>query len=183
MPLREEVLGLGVINTEPSSKKRKIRTGDDNVRRTQEINTALKVLFNKHALAAVCAEELLYFRGVKASTKVGLAWGCLITRAQDDSVPLLPINAVDLKVALTGNKKATKEDVETAMLARYGTGISSYLDETPLGEREHAFDALGAIVASLEDNIIRMARKNNGIILGVDMGFAHIGWSVVRLLP
>jgi Holliday junction resolvasome RuvABC endonuclease subunit len=181
--MREEVLGMGLIETEPSKKKRNIRVGDDNVRRTQEIDSALEQLLNKHSPAAVCAEEFIYHRNIKSTAKVGLAWGTLISQVRRAAVPLLTIGPQDLKVAVAGDKKATKEDVETALLARYGTSISSFLDEVPLGSREHPFDALGAIVASLEDNIIRMTRKNSGVVVGFDMGFASLGWAVVRLLP
>lgn len=184
---REQVLRFGAILTKPSSKKKHIYTGDDNRRRTEEIATFLATALTpkEGPVSIICAEEFVYHRGIKASAKVGLAWGSLITRALDRGIPLLEASPQQIKVATHGTNSATKAEVEDALVARYGTLLRSHLVDLPKGQHEHAYDAIGAVVACLNDNLIRIARQHEkgAIILGLDMGFAHIGWALMRIIP
>jgi Holliday junction resolvasome RuvABC endonuclease subunit len=184
---QEQVVRFGAFITKPSTKKKHIFAGDDNRRRTEEIAKLLAKLLapDEGPIAIVCAEEFVYHRGIKASAKVGLAWGSLITRVSDRRLPLLTASPQDIKVATHGNQSATKLQVEAGLVVRYGSALRAHVKDLAASHHEHAYDAIGAIVACLGSNEIRLARQaaKGALVLGLDMGFAHIGWALVRVLP
>lgn len=181
----ETILRFGVLSNPIANKKRRIFTGDDNQRRTEHVAAFLKNLLTppEGQPAAICAESFVYHRGIKASAKMGLAWGTLITRALDAQLPLLSATPQEIKIATHGSKKATKEEVQLAVLARYGADLADQLGSVAPSDHEHAYDAVGAVVALLNADVVRLARQSSRIVVGIDMGFAHLGWCVARLHP
>lgn len=155
----EEVLDLGIIKTEKSDAKRKVLAADDNVRRVRELVWTLDKVLGA-GTRAVCAESMSHPRGASAAGKLSLSWGVLVTLVHLRQLPILQASPQEVKRAVVGRKDASKEEVADALVARYGSGIVRKLDEKkiPQGQREHAFDALAAVVASLDSDLMRLLR-------------------------
>ena len=172
----EMVLELAVIRTEPSSKKRGVRATDDNVERARLLARELDARLFAETPAAICVEAQSWPRNASAAIKVGIAWGVIVSASEAWGIPMLQVTPMGLKKAVTGSKTATKQEVQRALERRWPGEIHwpAY--------REHAADALGAIVACLDDDLLRMARQKPGaVILGIDPGFAAMGLARVKL--
>jgi crossover junction endodeoxyribonuclease RuvC len=157
----ELVRELGVIKTEKSGKKREVRASDDNVRRAREIYDSLKVLTSKiEPVCAICAEAMSFPRQASVAAKVAMCWGVIASIAVLRNIPILQASPQEVKKLVTGNKSASKEDVQAALKARYpGPPVDSPNPSFPATQAEHPYDALGAVVACLESDVIRMARQ------------------------
>lgn len=154
----DRVLDLGIITTKPTPKKRRAFTSDDNHRRTAEIYLQLRGIVDHNAIRAVAAETFIYHRGIKASAKMGLAWGALIALITERDLPLLEATPQEIKKVLCDDVKATKDDVQRAVLARYGSPLADALAPYADSLHEHAYDSVGAIVACLPSNTIKLLR-------------------------
>lgn len=154
----EHVDLLEVIRTEKESKKRNTLAADDNIRRAREIYRRLSTLRREYDVKVVCGEAMSFPRHSGNAAKMSLAWGTVAALTEQYGLPLVQASPQRLKMAVCGNKSASKQEVEDALIARYGERIRLIFDG-PGGQREHAFDALGSIVAALESDVIRMARK------------------------
>jgi crossover junction endodeoxyribonuclease RuvC len=150
----ERVLALDVLRTEKSHKKRHVLASEDNVRRIQELAAALAPWFDGDVVA-VCAESQSWPRSLGSATKTAMAWGIIGTILQRRRLPSLQASPQQVKAAVTGRKTASKEQVQAALEKRYGP-----LDwPSRKADREHCADALAAIVACLDSEVIRMARR------------------------
>jgi Holliday junction resolvasome RuvABC endonuclease subunit len=157
---------LGYIETEKSDKKKSILDAHDNVRRLREICDAL-VLFAGHpsetGVQLICAERFSAPRNASVAAKMALSWGALIMYAQlakPSSLTILQAGPEDLKRAVTGKGTASKADVQAALEARFPSVRDELLRVIPNARTkwEHPCDALGAVVACLDSDVLRMAR-------------------------
>lgn len=154
----ETVYELDVIRTDKSSKKSNVLATEDNIRRTREICVALRALIRRHNIRAICGEAMSFPRSSSVAGKMCLAWGVVAALTVEFDLPLVQCTPMQLKKAVCGNKSAAKEDVETALLERYGDAVDRLFTGLP-SQREHCFDALGSVVAGLDSEVLRMARK------------------------
>ena len=156
-PNTETVLALGVIRTQPANKKRNVRQCDDVTRRVVEIVDAVDVLLAKHPpVVAICSESFSPPRNASSAAKVAMAWGAVIGAT---SPPYLQASPQEIKIAVCGSKKASKEEIEGTLIERYGECAEAW-DKTPEKQKNHGWDALGAIVACLSDPAIAIGRKS-----------------------
>lgn len=149
------VITLDVIRTQKDDRKRRTLASDDNVRRAREIAGRL---FEAH-IGAICAEAMSFPRNSSAAAKMALSWGVICALAQVRDVPIVQASPQQIKQAVTGSKTASKLDVEAALLKRYGNQIEQLVAHLPDSQHEHAFDALAAVVACLDSDVLRMARR------------------------
>lgn len=147
----ELVEELRVVRTEPSTRKRKVRAADDNVERLRVLLDALIVA--SQDVVAICSEAQSWPRNAASAIKVGMVWGLLVAVADLRHVPILQVSPQQLKRTVAGSRSASKEQVQTALERRYPE-----LPDWP-AYREHAADALGAVVACLDDGVILMGRR------------------------
>ena len=157
LPVGERVLHLGVIRTAKDNKKRNTLAADDNMRRTREIWRELDALIAHHGCVALAIEAESPMRNASAAAKVSKAHAVVGCLAEQRGLPVVSCSPQRMKKLLCGVQTASKDDIESALLARYGNHIEN-LFEGPEGLREHAFDSLGAVVASLDSEVVRMAR-------------------------
>jgi Holliday junction resolvasome RuvABC endonuclease subunit len=158
-PTTERVHRLGVIRTEKSNKKRNCLAADDNIRRAREISDALEVLSDEWDFRAVCAEAMSFPRSSSVAGKMCLAWGVVTAWMQRLDLALVQASPQTVKLAVCGNKQASKDEVQAALVKRYGAEVARLLVNLPAGQHEHPFDALGAVVACLESDVVRMGRR------------------------
>jgi crossover junction endodeoxyribonuclease RuvC len=156
-------MNMGVFNTDKSTAKRNVLASDDNVRRAREISRFLRDLLRNgpHGLVrAVCAETMSFPRNASTSAKMALCWGVTASLAEEFDLPVLQASPQQLKLAVAGDKSASKEDVKKALEKQFGRQVLTKLcEETTASKQEHLFDALGAVVACRDSEVLRLVRR------------------------
>ena len=157
-PEADRPLAMGVIRTQKSNKKANVLASNDNHRRIAEI---FKLLFPlSQDVIMFTAEAQSWPRNASSSAKVGMAWGVISSLSELLSVPLLQMSPQAMKKSICGNKSASKQEIADALTTRYGIVIADVLlKDVPPGQREHAFDALGSVCATLDGEEVKLARQ------------------------
>lgn len=176
--LADQVVTIGVLRTKATDKKQRVLVADDNIRRARELAVSVRGLTHAgtmmparggQGIAAlfqgadrirlVCAEKMSFPRNASAAAKVAMAWGLLVANLERLDLPLLQASPQEVKRRVTGKADASKDDVEKAMVKRFGRGLYRMLKGVPPGQHEHAFDALASAVACLDSEEGRMVRS------------------------
>jgi Holliday junction resolvasome RuvABC endonuclease subunit len=156
---------MGMICTQKS--KQRIPVSEDNVTRTQHIAEVLESLvlrfdtdeqMVKVQVDCICAEAMSFPPHASTAAKLSLVWGVLATLAYSTKLPILQRTPVAIKFAVTESKKANKHAMEAALVASHPE-IRPLLEPWPAGRHEHMVDALGAIVACLDDNVVKVGLR------------------------
>jgi Holliday junction resolvasome RuvABC endonuclease subunit len=155
------VMSMGCIETKKDS--RKVLASVDNVRRAQAITRQLRGIIWELAfhdepvrlVDAIAIEAMSFPRNASSASKVSMTWGIISALSHLWQMPVIQVSPQDIKEAVTGSRKASKALIETTLSERYPE-VSKALEGTPFGRREHPYDALGAIVASLGSEVMKM---------------------------
>lgn len=159
LPDMEVLIDCGVRRTEKSNAKRKVLASDDNLRRAREMAAELDQVFNRFPISVVCAESMSFPRNSSAAAKMAMCWGSLATFVQLRNLPIVQSSPQEVKKVLCGNKSASKEEIGAAVRNRYGNAEKLLEAVTP-SVREHAYDSVAAVVATLENSeVIRALRS------------------------
>lgn len=164
-PRSISVIDLLHFGSESSVKKKGIRAADDTFDRTRRLAAFIISVIDKHQPDLVCIESLSMPRNASASNKIGMAFGAVATLVEIRGLPVLGVSPTAIKDAVTGNKKASKDDVQDALDLRFGGAPRKILKAKKLakGKHEHPFDALGAVVACERSEIfVALRRIGNG---------------------
>jgi Holliday junction resolvasome RuvABC endonuclease subunit len=153
----ERVVQLQVLRTEPSPKKRRVGAIEDDARRVSELAAGLDAAIEMHHPLALVVEATGAGKGSKAVRAMALSFSLVITIARLRGLPLLQVSPLDVKRAMTGRKKAEKDEIVLAAERRYAD--LEWPADVPRGCWEHAADAIGAVVAALDTEVLRMARR------------------------
>ncbi|MDQ3170702.1 MAG: hypothetical protein M3Q55_11245 [Acidobacteriota bacterium] len=174
----------GTLGSKRSDAKLNIGTTSDNFRRARLGAAHLLSLVNQYDVRAIVAESMSFPRSSSAAAKMAMCWGSIALLSELRSLPVLQVSpqrikevcAVErppkvprvppgdtvAKALAEKNKRLvkakSKDDVQTAMKRRFPT-LESILLGMPKGEREHAADACGAMVAALSLDEIRTIRS------------------------
>lgn len=175
-------LAFGVISTEKDDAKGRTLDACDNFQRARRIADALLDAIDDkrgpgEAIRLVCYEAQSLPRNAGVSFKMGMGFGVLVAVCSGLclDVPALEVSPIKLKKAACGSGTASKVDVGRALGERYGLDVPPEPNKrakkappwTPLmggglaersGEREHAWDALGAIHACAGSDLVRALR-------------------------
>ena len=159
------VLDLRVIRTHPCAKKRRIRRTDDLGDRLRIIAEALHHHYLPlPGLVAVCVEAAAVpYRHGRLMTKpstvaaLGRVRGTIDALAAWRGLPVVEETPQAIKRLLTGRQNASKLDVQKALEARFPEVATLWPQQRTL--REHRVDALAAVVAGLETDVVRAARR------------------------
>lgn len=153
---RLKLRALGVIETKASDKKqRNVRSVDDVARRVREVGDALDL----HVTTAdlVTAEAFSYPPNASSAAKLAMVWGVVIEQARIRNLAMFRATPQEIKLAVAGRANASKNAVEAALVERFGDLlVGDLLDGVPDGKHNHAFDALGSIVACLDTDEVRL---------------------------
>lgn len=122
----------GVIRT-PAS--------DPPARRLQTIYAELRALIAEHRPDAVAVEQLFFARNVKTAMAVAQARGVAILATAESGAPLAEYSPPQIKLALTGQGRAGKRQVQLMVRALLN------LKEIP--RPDHAADALATALTHL----------------------------------
>lgn len=156
----DELLGMGVWRTAKTAAKANLRKASDDHRRGQELARELIGALDRWEPTVLCAEAISFVRSASVMASMGRVWGLLDVVCAQRELPLLEASPQALKKAVTGRLDASKADVQAALDARFGGRVSELLAGIRARtDHEHPVDALGAVVACLESDVIRMARR------------------------
>jgi crossover junction endodeoxyribonuclease RuvC len=154
-PTTERVDRAWVVRTELSAKKLGVRSGDDTCRRARELAKAVGAAIAEYSPMAIAIESPSWPRSAGVAAKMGVAFGVVFALAEKHRLPLVMATPMDVKKAVTGSKTASKDDVIGALELRFPDL------ELPqqLTLQEHAADAVGVVIACLDTDALRMARR------------------------
>lgn len=166
-PQGEVPILMEVIRTEKSAAKRNVRASDDNLERAKEIVTHLRRLVTTFDVRIICAETMSFPRNASAAAKMAICWGLLAAVASEHGIPVVQASPQEIKKAVCGRKDASKEDVQTALQARYPllaesvtkNGGPSILRDVPRSLWEHPYDAAAAVIACRDSEVFLLARR------------------------
>jgi Holliday junction resolvasome RuvABC endonuclease subunit len=109
--LQGQVVDVGCIKTEPSSKKRKIRKGDDRVRRVSEINRVLLELIEKHNVILILCELPHGSQAYEAAVMLGVTSGMMQMLADSRSIGIEWYTEGDVKKYLFNRQSVQKQEM------------------------------------------------------------------------
>lgn len=156
----ESVAAVGVIRTEKSDKKQRVLASDDNTQRGRVISRELRAFVGAERIHAICAESMSFPRNSSAAAKMAICWGILINFAEEREIPILQASPQQIKIALCRRKDASKEDVQSSLDQRYPFLLKLLTDgQITKSVREHPYDAVGAVVACLQSDLIRGLKR------------------------
>lgn len=162
MPQRDQVIDYGVVTTEKNAaRKRALRVADDDVERCRILLTAIKQLVQMHMpQGAVVEIPHGGSQGARANRTMGMATCVVATLPSILGVPTEWVTPREVKLAMTSNPSATKEDMIQAVSRRW-----PYVAKWERIEKkaliEHAADALGAFAAAQAGQLCRLIRPRS----------------------
>ncbi len=121
----------GCIKTSSENKVRRIRKGDDTVRRIQEINYILIDIIQKNNIKCIVSELPHGSQNAQAAVMLGLVTGIAQTLSDVLHIPIDWFSEADAKKCLLNKKSATKKETIDAIDKIYKvqwTGVK-YKDE------------------------------------------------------
>jgi len=141
----------GVIITEKNTKKTNTRSSEDNILRAKAIQKGLQFIVDNHGVRLIATETMSWPRNAGVVAKMGIAWGVIASIAGQYNLPVVQAAPMILKRKVTGNGKASKEEMIAA--------ISSHYPDLKLPKnvtlQEHAADAVAAIVSSSDSELMQ----------------------------
>lgn len=156
---------MSVIRTKKASKKQNVYASEDNLNRARDITEELLKLLHSEfgEVQAVCAETMSFPRSSSVAAKMAMAWGVLAALTAQYNLPVVQVSPQGLKKAVCADASASKDEVKTALERLFGKELlASLVTDIPAGEHEHPYDALGAVVACRDSELIRLLRKQVG---------------------
>jgi len=144
----------GCIETTKSPKVRKIRVADDDTRRCREITVEIIRIIHEYDIRIVVLEAPVGSKNARAARCLGMSTGIVAALEAVYDIPFLYVTPTDVKIALCGNKKASKDD----MMEKARELFPDFAD-MPKSKFEHIADALGVAEVVKEDPLIRMLRR------------------------
>lgn len=141
---KPEILSLGVL---------KLEKLDDHALRLKKIFERTIGIIEEYKPDELAIEAPFFGKNVQSMLKLGRAQGVAIAAALSRSVPVTEYSPKKIKMAITGNGNASKEQVAAMLQQTIGfTGENTYLDAT---------DALGAAVCHYYQNRTTGAAKKS----------------------
>lgn len=157
---RERFVEGGLIRTDKSDKKLNIKVAADDFRRTREIASVLCEIEYWDEAVAIAVEGQSWPQNSMVCRNIGTTWGIIAALAHQNQLPIVQSPPMDVKLAATGKRTATKFEVADAMCARRGFGkLRPCLDQWARGQQEHTADAAASVIAALDSDVIRAARR------------------------
>jgi crossover junction endodeoxyribonuclease RuvC len=131
------IMGFGLIHIKGSEMKLieldviKLDAEDDHTIRLQKIFAAVTTLVKKHKPDEFAIEAPFFGKNVQSMLKLGRAQGVAMAAALNFDIPIFEYSPKKIKLSITGNGNAAKEQV-AAMLQQIlkFTNSNKYLDAT-----------------------------------------------------
>ena len=112
---QNNILTTGCVKTEPLYKKRRIRKGDDTVRRVSEINQRLLKVIRHYKVTYILTELPHGSQNASAAVMIGIVTGIVQTLSDALELGVEWYSEMDAKKCLLGKNSATKREVIDAI--------------------------------------------------------------------
>lgn len=155
----ERVVGMGVVRTKKATAKQHVLSCSDDMARAREIAAQLADVIDAHRASVVAIEAMSFVRSSSAMAKLGMAYGVIAALVGTRGLPLVQASPQAVKKSLCGAVTASKEEVEFAVLARYGNTTEHLLRNVCESMHVHAFDAAAVGVVALDSEVVRALRR------------------------
>jgi Holliday junction resolvasome RuvABC endonuclease subunit len=156
---------MGLIQTKKSDKKLKVLASDDNFRRAKSIALELSQLvasveISEGPVRVFCVEAKSFPRNASAAAKVAMFWGVLAKLSVDTGIPVVQVRPQEIKQKLCKKAKASKAEVQDACRTIFGgDGLDRLVEGIATSNLEHPYDSLATVVACLDSETLRLARR------------------------
>ncbi len=127
-----QCLDYNVIHTFPG-----VRTEE----RLRIINNELSKVIKKHQPDVLAIENVYFFKNLKTAIPVSQAKGSIMLTAAKKRLPVCEFTPLQVKLAITGNGRADKKDVQKS--------IKKILKLKEIPKPDHASDALAIAITYL----------------------------------
>lgn len=157
---------LEVVSTD-KGKHKQVRTNSDDLRRCEEL--ARKALEVGRRCKAIFVEVPVGSQNASGMKAYGVVCGILGT-LRAEGIQIIEVTATEVKLAFTGNKNATKQQMidagvefyPTVNWPRHAKNGAKFKKGDLMNEAEHVADALAAIHAGVStpifQNLLRILR-------------------------
>lgn len=145
-----EITDLMLVKTAPNDRK-EVRKSSDDLRRARVMAVALKTACVGVQVAV--SEVPSGARDAAAARALGIVVGLLAAI----DIPLIEVNPLEVKTALTGNKGATKEQMIAAAVRLHPNAPWLRRGGKLTQNNEHLADALATILAGMKTTAFQMA--------------------------
>ena len=112
---KDNILTTGCIKTEPQHKKRRIRKGDDTVRRVSEINQRLLQVIKHYKVSYLLTELPHGSQNASAAVMIGIVTGIMQTLSDTLKIGVEWYAEMDAKKCVLGKNSATKQEMINAI--------------------------------------------------------------------
>ncbi len=137
---------------------KKLTASENNVWRAREIHRFLEIIF-RHPIDAVACEAMSFPPNASSAAKVAMVWGLLVSFTEARKIPIVQVTPKELKRIVGGRKDLSKQEVEDFVRARYPeTRWDAVLEGISKSYWSHIFDSIGAGIAVLDNDLIRVIR-------------------------
>jgi len=116
---KSTILAAGCIKTEPQHKKRRIRKGDDTVRRVAEINHKLLQVIHHYKVSYLLTELPHGSQNAAAAVMIGIVTGVVQTLSDALKIGVEWYAEMDAKKCVLGKNSATKREMINAICELY----------------------------------------------------------------
>lgn len=156
LDFKGNILATGCIKTEPDYKKRRIRKGDDTIRRISIINNILIDLIEKWNVKFVLSELVHGSKNAQAAIMMGSVTAIVQSTCDALNISAEWYSEHDAKTNLFGKKKVTKQDMIAKIATLYDVPWTTvkYKDEA-------VADALAIHAVAMKTSTILKFLKHN----------------------
>lgn len=148
-----KVLYAHAFRTERTSKKRGVRVADDDTERCRHLANFLHTTVTAFEVkGAVVEMPHGGAQGARASRAMGMATGVVAAALELLCLPFECVTPGDVKQAATGDRSASKKDVQVAVEQQFDW--DGQLPDVQV-EKEHICDAAGALLAASNGTLMR----------------------------
>lgn len=146
-----------VIVTKPSTKKHNISVASDDFMRWREVARVLHAMLVEYDVGMIVAESVSGSRGVKQAKHMGAVWGILASLTGVLSIPLFVVSPTGIKSGMTGHAKASKKEVEEAVI-RVCPSVGRVAEDVVRAgaKNNHFYDACGAALCGLDIDSVKV---------------------------
>ncbi len=146
------IIYKALVRTQKSAKKLNIRKNSDAQRRHSEVGMAFNRALGIIQPDVISMESVSFVRNASTMCNIGGAWYGLYYMVLGLPIHMVDYTPQELKVAATGKKTASKQDMIDAVEAQWPGQMK--WDDITKSKREHVADAAIAAWAAIVDRAI-----------------------------
>lgn len=153
---------MGLIRTDKSDKKLRLRQADDNFARTQKIVIELDRLVAKYDIRLICFEAFSPVRSASVAAQLGHSYGAIAALVTLRGLPVASVTPQETRKAFGA---ASKDEIaETVYVRHKKAGKEAMIRFAKDFKRNeanhnHAWDSIGVFEACKESSIILALRR------------------------